>query len=207
MYHGSHNRISKLRDSQGKQLSTHKEIESILVQHFQRIVEEPLIDGSKYISNFIKHIPKLVTREDNYNLNCPVIEEEVSEVIEGMQNGKTPGLNGFNVDFFKACWEIIKQDILDVVEDSSKNKFVLRVLNASFITLIPKQEKAMKLDRFRPIALCNVVYKIISKGIENRLKPLLPTLVSEEKTGYVEGRQILNNIIQAHEVVHFSQEQ
>ena len=57
-------------------------------------------------------------------------------------------------------------------------------------------------DRFRPIALCNVVYKIISKVIENRLKPLLPTLVSEEKTGYVEGRHILNSIIQAHEMVH-----
>lgn len=60
----------------------------------------------------------------------------------------------------------------------------------------------MTLDGFRPIALCNVVYKIISKVIANRLKPLLPALISEEQTGYVEGRQILNNIIQAHEVVH-----
>eukprot|EP00253_Pinus_taeda_P003033 PITA_03033 len=56
-------------------------------------------------------------------------------------------------------------------------------------------------NRFRPIALCNVIYKIISKVIANRLKPLQPTLVSEEQTGYVEGRQILN-IIQAHEIVH-----
>ena len=57
-------------------------------------------------------------------------------------------------------------------------------------------------ERFRPIALCNVVYKIISKVIENRIKPLLPTLMSEEQTRYVEGRKILNNIIQAREVVH-----
>lgn len=47
-----------------------------------------------------------------------------------------------------------------------------------------------------------MVYKIISKVIANRLKPLLPTLVSVEQTGYVEGRKILNSIIQAHEVVH-----
>jgi len=60
----------------------------------------------------------------------------------------------------------------------------------------------MPLDRFKPIALYNVVYKIISKIIDNKLKPLLPNLMSEEQTRYVEGWKILNNIIQAHEVVH-----
>jgi len=84
------------------------------------------------------------------------------------------------------------------VEDSRISKKVLRAFNVSFIALIPKKENAMTPDGFRPIALCNVVYKIISKVIANRLKPLLPALISEEKTGYVEGRQILNNIIQAH---------
>eukprot|EP00253_Pinus_taeda_P036088 PITA_36088 len=98
-----------------------------------------------------------------------MIEEEVSEVIKEMQNGKAPGSDGFNVDFFKACWNIVKQDILNVVEDSRMNRTIL---------------------------------KIISKVVANRLKPLLPTLVSVEQSSYVEGRQILNNIIQAHEVVH-----
>ena len=88
------------------------------------------------------------------------------------------------------------------MEDSRSSKLVLKAINASFIALIPKQEKATTPDKFRPIALCNVVYKIISKVIANRLKHLLPTLLSEEKTRFVEGRQILNNILQAHEVVH-----
>lgn len=110
--------------------------------------------------------------------------------------------DGFNVDFFKACWKTIKQDILDVLEDSRRSKIVLKALNASFIALIPKQEKAMTSDRFKPIALCNVVYKIISKVIANRLKPLLLALDLEEQTRFVEGRQILNNIIQAHKIVH-----
>eukprot|EP00253_Pinus_taeda_P031279 PITA_31279 len=90
----------------------------------------------------------------------------------------------------------------EVVEDSGRSKRVLKALNASFIALMLKQENAMTPDGFQPIALCNVLYKIIYKVIANRLKPTLPSLISEEKTGYVEGRQILNNIIQAHEVVH-----
>eukprot|EP00253_Pinus_taeda_P036120 PITA_36120 len=138
---------------------------------------ETLADRSHSIKNFTKNIPKLVTRDDNYNLNRLVMEEEVNEVIKEIHNKKDPGPDGFNVDFFKARSQIVKHNILDV-------------------------EKAMTLEKFTPIALCNVVYKIISKVIANRLKPLLPSLVSEEKIGYVEGRQILNNIIQAHEVVH-----
>jgi len=178
------------------------DMEENLVQHFSNIVKEPMEDRSRFINLFTQYIPKLVTREENHNLNRPVSEEEVSEVIKEMQSGKAPGPDGFNVDFFKACWDIVKKDILEVVEDSRKYKKVLRALNASFIALIPKNENSMTPDGFKPIALCNVVYKIISKVVANRLKSLLPSLISEEQTGYVEGEQILNNIIQAHEVVH-----
>jgi len=81
------------------------------------------------------------------------------------------------------------------------NRTILKVLNTSFISLIPEQDMAQTPDKFRPIALYIVVYKIISKVVANRLKPLLPTLVSGGKSSYVEGRQILDNIIQAQEVV------
>lgn len=161
-------------------MNTDKEMESVLVQQFKSIAVETLAHSSQSIKNFTKNIPKLVTKEDNYNLNRPVTKEEVNEVIKEMHNGKALGPNGFNVDFFKTCWEIVKYDILDVVEDSRKSRKVLRAINESFIALIPKQEKTTTLEIFRSISLCNVVYKIISKVIANRLKPLLPSLVSEE---------------------------
>ena len=59
-----------------------------------------------------------------------------------MQNGKAPSLDGFNVDFFKACWNIVNQDILNVFEDSKRDKTILKALNTTFISLIPKQELA-----------------------------------------------------------------
>ena len=78
-------------------------MESILVEHFLSIAKEPLLDRSQFINKFTGYIPKLVTREDNHNLNRPVSEYEISEVINEMKNGKYPSLDGFNVDFFKAC--------------------------------------------------------------------------------------------------------
>ena len=56
--------------------------------------------------------------------------------------------------------------------------------------------------KLRPISLCNVIYKIISKVIANRLKPLLPLIISSEKAGFMEGKQILDGIILVHETIH-----
>jgi len=181
------NRISAIRDKKGETQNTHKEIEKVLVQHFQGIARENNPDREDSIKEITRYILKLVSREDNINLNRPVSEEEVSEVLKDMQNGKAPGPDGFNVDFFKACWDIVKLDILNLVEDSRVNKTILKAINTSFISLIPKQDSTQTADKYRPIALCNVVYKIISKVVANRLKPLLPKLVSEQQSGYVEG--------------------
>ena len=92
------------------------------VQHFKGITKENNHDREQRIKEITKNIPRLVSREDNFNQNKPVTEEEVSEVIKYMQNGKAPGPDGFNVDFFKTCWETIKHDILEVVENLRKSK-------------------------------------------------------------------------------------
>eukprot|EP00253_Pinus_taeda_P024786 PITA_24786 len=127
-------------------------------------------DREHSIKEITRHIPKLVSREDNFYLNRLVTEEEVIEVLKDRKKCKAPGPDGFNVDFFKACWHIVKQDILEVVEDSRFSNTILKALNTSFVSLIPKQESAHIAEKYRPIALCNVVYKIISKVVANRLK-------------------------------------
>jgi hypothetical protein len=149
-----------------------------------------------------QHIPHLVTKEQNKNLIKPIAEEEIDQALQEMPNGKAPDPDGFTTEFFKSCWEFIKQDVYKVVEYSRRSTSILKALDASLITLIPKENESKTLDRYRPIALCNMVYKIISKVIANRLKPLLPTLVSQEQVGFVEGRKIMDNIIQAHELIH-----
>ena len=88
------------------------------------------------------------------------------------------------------------------MEESRNKKGVLKSFNATFLTLIPKEVGADSPNKFWPIALCNVIYKIISKVISNCLKPLLPKLINPKKSWFVEGRKILDRVILVHEVLH-----
>jgi hypothetical protein len=119
-----------------------------------------------------------------------------------MPAGKAPGPDGFTVDFFHHCWDLIRKDVWEVVEEPRASNQVLSALNATFLTLIPKEERVTNPKHFRPIALCNVIYKVITKVIATRLKPIFPFLISKEQSGYVEGRQIMDSVILANEVIH-----
>eukprot|EP00253_Pinus_taeda_P006840 PITA_06840 len=143
------------------------------------------------------------------------MEEEVNEVIKEMHNGKAPGPYGFNIDFFKACCEIVKHDILEVVEDSRNSKTILKtrfddephwlVRNAStnyFLCDFAEYSLNNVMDHRSLNSLILKTLNVSFIALIPKLKPLLPTLVSQEQTGYVERRKIINNIIQAHEVVH-----
>ena len=132
----------------------------------------------------------------------PTTLQEVETTIKQMKEEKTPRPDGFTINFFHSCWDLIKHEIWEIVEESHHNQRILLAINATFLTFIPKDPKVSTPDKFMPICLCNVFYKIITKVVANHLKPLLPSLISLEQNGYVEGEQILDGIILDHEVIH-----
>jgi exonuclease III len=196
------NRITHLEDSQGNTIREHAKIEEELIHYYRDLLTEPKEDRTEAIQRITRHIPTLVTPQQNAALTRPITQEEVDQAVSEMPSGKAPGPDGFTTDFFHHCWDLVKRNVWEVVEESRVSGVVLPALNATFLTLIPKEERVTNPKDFRPIALCNVIYKIITKVIANRLKPILPHVISKEQAGYVEGRQITDSIILAHEVIH-----
>ena len=104
-----------------------------------------------------------------------------------MPLGKAPSPDQFTSNFFHHLWDLIKGEVFEIIEESRDKKGVIKAFNTTFLTLIPKEDGADSPDKFHPISLCNVIYKIISKVIANRLKPLLRSLICYEKSRFVEG--------------------
>jgi len=200
--HRNQNRILSLKNDEGRVLEDHKEIEGELCTYFQEVLSEPIGDRNESISRITQNIPQLITPDINKLLIRPVEMSEVEEAVNQMAEGTAPGPDGFTVTFFHKFWDLLKGEILHLVESSRKARKVLSAFNATFITLLPKSEGANHPSKFRPISLCNVVYKIITKVIANRIKPFMNILIAPEQSGFVEGRQILDGIILIHEVVH-----
>jgi hypothetical protein len=97
------------------------------------------------------------------------------------------------------CGEDITRAVLRVLNGDER----LEEINSTFIVLIPKVPNPTLIGQFRPISLCNVIYKIISKALANRLKSVLSEIISEEQSAFVPGRIISDNIISAYECLHF----
>ena len=99
-------------------------------------------------------------------------------------------MDGMSLHFF----DLIGLDILKVVEQSRNEGRVSGSLNATFITLIPKSDKPSSFSDFRPISLCNLVYKVISKLVAARLKPILDKAISWNQFGFLHNRKIVEPI-------------
>lgn len=131
-----------------------------------------------------------------------ITKKEVEETVKTMAKNKARGLDGYTLEFFQATWSFMSQDIVNVVEESRCMKRMHPAWNATFFALIPKVEKAEEPQGFRKIALCNVIYKILATRMVNRLKSICQELISEEHTGFVKRRQIVDGIIVAQEAIH-----
>ena len=108
-------------------------------------------------------------------------------------------MNGLHAIFFKRFWNMLGEDLENEVLQAVNSATIPEGWNETTIVLIPKVENPEKVTQFRPISLCNVVYKVISKLLANRLKKVLPDIVSSYQSAFVTGILITDNILVAYE--------
>ncbi|PNX80939.1 cysteine-rich receptor-like protein kinase, partial [Trifolium pratense] len=144
---------------------------------------------------------KSLSADDNELLLAPFDESEVRDTIWSCDGNKSPGPDGFNLNFFKACWPIVKNDVMNFLGEFHANARLPKAVTASFLTLIPKKDHPQDLFDYRPICLIRSLYKILSKILANRLKRVLGKLISNCQSAFLPHRQIFDGIVVLNEVI------
>ena len=147
-------------------------------------------------------VDEVVTDEMRVDLAWPYTTEEVDAAIKETAPLKALGPDGMSPLFYQIYWTDVGTDVHQAVLSSLNSGPILKSINHTFITLIPKVSSPEKVSDFHPISLCNVIYKIVSKVIANRLKPLLNSIISETQSAFTVDRLITEKILIAFESLH-----
>lgn len=107
-----------------------------------------------------------------------------------------------NVEFYKFFWDDLGEQLFSVINHFFLNAVMPKAWGKIYVTLIPKKEHPKSITDYRPISLCNVAYKIVTKILANHLKNIVASLVDNEQCGFIPGRSPIDNIIAIHEMVH-----
>lgn len=132
----------------------------------------------------------------------PITEMEVKSNFFQMDPIKSPGPDGIQPVFYQRYWEEIKDSIVQFCSKCFNHSEIPQEINSSYITLIPKTDHPETMVDLRPIGLCNTIYKLITKIITNRLRPIMNNLISPLQSSFIKGRGIEDNIIVVKEMAH-----
>ncbi|XP_058775306.1 uncharacterized protein LOC131649564 [Vicia villosa] len=158
-----------------------------------------LMQGNNLVDSTI---PSLVDEATNRIITTIPSLEEISAAVFNLNGDDASGPDGFGAVFFQKYWDIVKHDVSNAVIQFFTTGWILPGFNTNAIILIPKIKGADSLELFRPIAVSNFKFKIISKVLADRLASIMPVLVLQEQRGFIHGRHIHECIGLASEAIN-----
>jgi len=194
------NIIETLQNQYGEWYSEDESIKSMVRDFFKALYTDESISYTPYIVP-ANGFPRLST-EDMDSLARPFTGNDIRKAIFDMDAFKAPGPDGYPALFFQKQLDLTGSQVTQVALNILQGKEFPEGVNETFLVLIPKVENPQSVTQLRPIGLCNVVYKAITKSIVNRIKPVLAKLIAPTQSSFVPGRQITDNIIIVQEMLH-----
>ena len=155
------------------------------------------------INEVISSIPRRVIDDMNFKLAKTFTRAEVLKALQQIHPTKALGPNKMSTIFFHNYWDIVGTNITNMVLNVLNSNAPMAEINKTNISLIPKTNHPTRMTKFRPISVCNVTYKLISKVLANRLKTVMPSIISENQSAITTERLISDNVLVAYEFMHY----
>ena len=143
-----------------------------------------------------------LSEDEGESLSIEVTEEEIKAALWSMKPFKAPSPDGLHAGFYQHFWAVVGKSMVEEIKEIFARKKIPDYLNRTLIALIPKIQGPETLGNYRPISLCNTVYKVITKIIVARIRPFLDKLVSPLQTAFVPRRKGIDNAIFIQELIH-----
>ncbi|XP_057449118.1 uncharacterized protein LOC130740498 [Lotus japonicus] len=193
------NHIHRLKIGDGSWCSDAEILKHEVQSFFVNLFAAPLHTQGAVLSH--DRFPSLQA-EAKFELIQPVTKAEVKEALMGIKSFSAPGPNGFQPFFYKKYWNHVGDNLWSFVREAFEGKVVREEVMEILLVLIPKVDHPTGVKEFRPISLCNVTYKLITKVLLNRLRPFLNTLVGPMQNSFIPGRGTTDNAFLAQEIIH-----
>lgn len=198
--------MNRLIKNDGTVITDSDNIMQEVVYFYQSLYEKKTVeevDINDLVHNKLKYLSKI----ESDSLEGLITLEEAGRALKNMKNFKSPGTDGFTVEFFKFFWLKLGPLVVRSLNDSFIKGELTSTQKQGIIVCLPKGNKPKEyIKNWRPITLLNVVYKIGSACIANRIKPFLPSLIDEDQTGFINGRFLGDNIRLIYDIIHFLNE-
>jgi hypothetical protein len=191
--------VEQICDEEGHLYMEPTDIEAAFVRYYTKLFTSV---RPRNVDKCISAVDSRVSVEMNEKLTATFTTEEVKLALDQMGPFKAPGPDSFTASFYQHNWHTVGLEVCEAVLYFLNSCHMDGLINATNIALIPKGNNPSCVTEFRPISLCNVIYKIASKVLANRLKAVLPSVISPYQSAFLPGRLITDNILAAYETLH-----
>ncbi|GJS42362.1 hypothetical protein Tco_0567405, partial [Tanacetum coccineum] len=194
----SRSRIDVVTNGDGV-LFENENVPSAFVDHYEAFLGQAADNDGFNDANLFKNC---LEEQEALFMVRSISDREVKEALFSMGDDKSPGPDGYTAAFFKEAWDIVGDEVTKAIREFFTNGKLLKELNHTIIALIPKVKSPSRVNDYRPISCCNVLFKCISKIIANRIKQSLKILISPNQSAFIPGRSISDNILLTQELMH-----